>query len=325
MKGAEAGESMSDACGISKSFTMIEFNGAVPLLSFKPASMKARPRQRATPLVMASIAGVLLSILAGPCRAQDVSAWDKDLQSAMRLISGTNVKESAPLRAGIELRLEPGWDTYWRYPGDSGVPPIFDFTGSDNVKSVTVLWPAPQRFPDGAGGNSIGYLRGVIFPLRVTPQEPAKPVTLKAKASYAVCEKLCVPAEGKAELELTPGPASEDKALAAAEARVPKSVALGAPGAMAIRSLHRDVANGRPRVVVDITAPDGVAIDLFAEGPTPDWALPLPQPVAGGPPGTRRFAFDIDGIPPGAKIEGALLTLTATDGEKAIEVKAPLD
>ena len=61
-----------------------------------------------------------------------------------------------PLRAGIELRLAPGWKTYWRYPGDSGIPPRFDFAKSRNVKSVTVRWPAPQRLTDESG-TSIGY------------------------------------------------------------------------------------------------------------------------------------------------------------------------
>ena len=135
--------------------------------------------------------------------------------------------------------MQPGWKTYWRYPGDSGVPPVFDFAASDNVKSVTVLWPAPVRFADG-GGNSIGYKGGVIFPLRVVPLEPGKPVTLRLNLDYAVCETLCVPAKGKAELELTDATGSQEAALKSAEARVPKPVALG-------RGLFADTAQGLAR------------------------------------------------------------------------------
>ena len=58
------------------------------------------------------------------------------------------------LRAGIEIKLQPGWHTYWRYPGDSGVPPRFDFSGSDNVASVKVLYPAPHLFTDETGNTS---------------------------------------------------------------------------------------------------------------------------------------------------------------------------
>src|SRR5271155_4609856 len=103
--------------------------------------------------------------------AQSATRWEKELHAAARLIGGAAIEsgEARLLRAGIEIRLDPGWKTYWRYPGDSGVPPTLDFTGSENVKSVTALWPAPERFSDGAGGHSIGYRGDVVLPLRVVP------------------------------------------------------------------------------------------------------------------------------------------------------------
>jgi DsbC/DsbD-like thiol-disulfide interchange protein len=287
--------------------------------------MKAGPNQRWASLAIAAALGVFLG--AGASYADDASAWDTDLHSALRLVSGPAAQPGTTplLRAGIELRLEPGWKTYWRYPGDSGVPPVFDFTGSENVKSATVLWPAPRRFPDGAGGNSIGYNGGVTFPVHVMPQEPDKPVLLRLKVSYAICEKLCVPAEGKAELNLISAASPENASLAAAEARVPRPRALATAGSLIIRSVHRDPENGRSRVVVNVVAPQAATVDLFAEGPTSDWALPLPEPLPGAPPGGRRFAFDIDGVPADAKIQGALLKLTLVADDDAIEVSTPLD
>jgi len=227
-------------------------------------------------------------------------------------------------RAGIEIRLDPGWKTYWRYPGDSGVPPSFDFAGSTNLKSVTVLWPAPQKFPDGAGGFSIGYTGGVVLPLRVMPQDAAKPTSLRVKAAYAVCEKLCVPAEAMAEIMLPGQPGSHEADLAAAEARVPRPVAPGTEGSLGIRSVHREGAGADARVVVAVMAPADARVELFVEGPTPNWALPLPEPIA-SPPGNHRFAFKLDGLPPGAHARGALLTITAVSGDTAIEVPAHLD
>src|SRR5271156_1068152 len=120
--------------------------------------------------------------------------------------------------AGIELRLGAGWKTYWRYPGDSGVPPRFDFSKSTNVKSVTVRWPAPHRFTDESGA-SIGYKGGVLMPLDIVPANPAQPVTLRIALEYAICERICIPAVGSAALGL--GAASSfDAALAAAQAQV---------------------------------------------------------------------------------------------------------
>lgn len=275
--------------------------------------------------VQASLLSLAVILGATGCSApprEDVSGWATDLHSAARLIAGTSRADF--LRAGIELRLDPGWKTYWRYAGDSGLPPQFDFAGSENVKSATVLWPAPQRFADGAGGNSIGYLGGVIFPVHVVAADPAKPVKLRLKMNYGVCEKICVPAEAKATLLLAASPASQETALAAAEARVPKPVMPG-EGPLSIRAAHFEPSKDRGRVIVDVVAPAGANVDLFAEGPAPDWSLPLPQPI-GVPNGTtRRFAFDVDGLPPGASIKGARLKLTLVAGDQAIETMVNLD
>jgi len=268
---------------------------------------------------------LLLVPIAVPAQAADASAWDKDMHSAMRLIAagaaGASRSGPATLRAGIEIRLDPGWKTYWRYPGDSGVPPRFTFTGSENVKNVTVKWPAPHRFSDD-GGQSIGYKEHIILPLSVEPQDASKPARLRLAIDYAVCEKLCVPAEGKAELTLTRERTAHDATVAAAEAVVPQRRALGDTSAVAIRAVRRD---GPGRIAVDVAAPDGTEVDLFAEGPTEAWALPLPEPVAGAPAGLKRFAVTLDGLPPGTKAEGATLTFTAVAGAAAIEVPYRLD
>src|SRR5437870_4111968 len=121
-------------------------------------------------------------------RAQDASPWQKDGHSAVRLLAGS--RSGAVLLGGIAFQLQPGWKTYWRTPGDSGVPPRFDFSKSDNVEAVTVLWPAPLKFDDGAGGVSLGYHDNIVLPLRIVPKNVDKPVTLRAVINYAVCEKL---------------------------------------------------------------------------------------------------------------------------------------
>lgn len=290
------------------------------LHSSRPVSNKA---QRLQPLAAFSLAILLAVTSAG--RAQDASAWDNDQRSGLRLIAGSAGNGTPLLRAGIEMRIDPGWKTYWRYAGDSGLPPSFDFSGSDNVKSVTVLWPAPKRFPDGAGGNSIGYTGAVIFPLQVVPKDAGTPVTLRLKADYGVCQNICIPATGKAQLRLSGGRSVEDAALADAEARVPKKAALGAPGPLSVHSARREASGPRQRVIVDVSAPDGADVNLFAEGPTPQWSLPLPEPVESGSGGIRRFAFDIDGVPPGASIAGAAITLTLSAGDEAVEVTTHLD
>jgi DsbC/DsbD-like thiol-disulfide interchange protein len=258
-------------------------------------------------------------------QAQDASDWDTQPHSAVRLIAGSWSKSSDAtfLRAGVEIKLQPGWKTYWRDPGDSGVPPEFDFSKSGNVKSVTVLWPAPERFPDGAGGNSIGYLDHVVLPLRIVPENPARQTSLQLKLGYDICGNMCVPAEANLKLPLgTDG--AEEAVIEKAEIRVPRHVALGPGKGLAVLSVHREPGDAHERVVVEVAAPSDSPVDLFAEGPTSDWSLPLPE-AANNKGATRRFTFDLDGLPPDAHAQGAMLTLTAVSGDDAIEVSTHLD
>lgn len=274
---------------------------------------------------VAVLAVAALALTAPAARAADASPWDADARAGMRLIAASTRAGDASVRGGVELKFAPGWKTYWRYPGDSGVPPRFDFTGSQNVKSLTIGWPAPHRFSDESG-TTIGYKADVIFPLRIVPQDPAKPVLLRLTLDYAVCEKLCVPASGSAELALDREASAHDDALAAAEAAVPKPARLGDEAPLAVRAVRRERGGDHPRVVVDVAAPPG-PLDLFAEGPTPEWALPVPAPADGAPPGLHRFVFVLDGLPPGAHPEGATLKLTLVSGSGAgaIEVETHLD
>jgi DsbC/DsbD-like thiol-disulfide interchange protein len=295
-----------------------------------------------------------LATTAPSASAQDASNWDGQAHSAARLIAGALSKNhDAPFfRAGIEIRLDPGWQTYWRDPGDSGAPPTFDFSSSENLKSVNVLWPAPERLPDGAGGNSIGYRDHVILPLHVVPTEGAKQTLLRLKFEYDICSNICIPVESNLALNLS-GDGAEDAAIEQAEIRVPRPVALGQqarteatpdraqPSAqtgqdaaaertdqhrerLAILGVHRQPSDAHDRVVVDVAAPEGAPVDLFVEGPTPDWSLPLPQ-LGAADGAVRHFEFELEGLPPDAKAEGAALTLTAISGDDAIEVIAHLD
>ncbi|HEV2098645.1 MAG TPA: protein-disulfide reductase DsbD domain-containing protein [Stellaceae bacterium] len=272
--------------------------------------------------VIASIGGV------SQAQAQDASPWQKEAHAATRLLAGMAHKTAATtvLRAGIEIRLESGWRTYWRYPGDSGAPPSFDFAGSQNVQSAQVEFPAPERFADGAGGYSIGYADDVILPVRVIPADATRPVSLHVKVDYEACGTLCVPHKAAFDMTLT-GQGTDEATLEKVEQRVPKRTAPGAraDNALAILSVHREPGGAHERVAVEVAAPPGAPVELFAEGPTPEWALPLPEPAGPAQGPTRRFTFDLDGLPPGAEARGATLTLTAVSGDDAIEVPDHLD
>jgi DsbC/DsbD-like thiol-disulfide interchange protein len=262
----------------------------------------------------------LASSLAIEARAQDASPWQRGTHSAVRLLAGS--RSGSVLLGGIAVQLDPGWKTYWRTSGDSGVPPRFDFSKSDNIEAVTVLWPAPLKFDDGAGGTSLGYHNQVVLPLRIVPKITDRPVTLRADISYAVCEKICIPVEASIVLAFASVASTEDSVLFAALDTVPKPASVGDPNPLTIRDVKRE---GKSTVLVDVVAPDARTVNLFVEGPTPDWGLPVPKLLEHSPPGVKRFAFELEGVPPGINPEGAALKLTLVSGERSYEFNINLE
>ena len=105
------------------------------------------------------------------------------------------------LQAGILIELEPEWKTYWRMPGDTGIPPQFDWAGSKNTNAIEVMFPVPSRFRD-VSGESIGYHNKVLFPVSIKPQNADDTVQLQLNMFFAVCKEICIPAKAKADLLL---------------------------------------------------------------------------------------------------------------------------
>lgn len=256
--------------------------------------------------------------------APPASAWSRDLKSAARLIAGASTGSggSLILSAGLEITLEQGTKTYWRTPGDSGVPPHFDWSGSTNVAEVTVRWPAPMRFADG-NGFSIGYKQAVILPLDILPRDPALPVNLNLKLDYAVCEQVCIPAKGEATLALTAGPAADpalNDRIERSRDRVPMREFQGL--GLAVTGIDHSGARPVALLTAIVSASDGT-VDLFAEGPDSRWALPLPEALDNEGP-VRRFKLDLDGVPRGADPLAQPLTFTLVAGTRAIETTLTL-
>lgn len=119
-------------------------------------------------------------------------AWAEDPLVQGEILHGWQTKGQHQI-AGLHLRLAPGWKTYWRSPGDAGIPPAFDWSGSDNVQAVRIHWPAPHVFTLN-GLTTIGYTGDVVLPLEITPIDAARPVRLRGGVEMGVCSDICVPA-----------------------------------------------------------------------------------------------------------------------------------
>jgi DsbC/DsbD-like thiol-disulfide interchange protein len=259
-------------------------------------------------------AALAAGLLPSAARPDDASPWKEGFHSRARLISGG--VENGRLLAGIEIVLDQGFKTYWRTPGESGLPPRLDWTGTSNVSATDIRWPAPRRMED-AGGVVYGYGDRVILPVLVTPEDAGAPARLNLVAEYGVCKDICIPA--RAELELTlSGDGSHRASIEQALAAVPRQQPLGAEGTPSILAVT-PVSGDKPGLAVEVRVSPGAKPSLFAEGPE-DWYL---SPSAGTQKG-NRFIVTVDERPKEASGPVSLrFTLVADDA--AIETEVRLD
>ncbi|MGQ7792275.1 protein-disulfide reductase DsbD domain-containing protein [Faunimonas sp. B44] len=235
------------------------------------------------------------------------SAWTPIPEGKLRLLLVRGPGDE--LKGGVEIALEPGWHTYWRNPGDAGVPPQFDFSGSANVERVEVRFPAPERYDDGTSVSAV-YRDHVVIPLAISPRR-AGAVTLKMSAMLGVCAEICIPTDAEAEVTLAAESAGDPVAkaqLALFERMVPGGPK---PGQFDIGG----ITVGPDAISVEVIAPAGADPELFVDGPS-DWFLGQPERVAQD--GERfRYTIAINGRP---TAEGArTIRFVATSAGSAIE------
>lgn len=220
------------------------------------------------------------------------------------LISGG--REGSVWQVGILVELEPEWKTYWRMPGDSGIPPQFDWAGSENSAAIEVGFPVPRRFND-AGGETIGYHDQVVFPVFVKPEKPDAAVRLQLSMFFAVCKDVCIPAKAKAEAALDASAANP--LLAAWQKRLPRLAA--AEGSLFVTAARFDTRENRPALVLSLK---GQAQDIFVESETSAY---FEKPRFNS--STGEAWLPIANLKDAATLRGVLLTLTLSSGDSGIE------
>jgi DsbC/DsbD-like thiol-disulfide interchange protein len=261
----------------------------------------------------AVVLGVLGASLVSASATEISSPWVSGHNFRTRLVAGSVTKGgSTPQHvAGIEIRLTEGWKTYWRMPGDAGgIPPNFNWAGSTNLAGAKVLFPAPQRLADAAG-DSVGYKDGVVFPVHVTPRNPAQPVELKLALEYGICREICVPVEAKLSLLIPPDNSdSMPAAIATALEGVPRASGAYRKTDPDLVRATATLSGEKPSLVFEVAFPGGTAgADLFIEAPDGLY-VGLPQSVAQSSNGVLRFEVELaNGISP-EELRGKTLLVT---------------
>lgn len=218
--------------------------------------------------------------------------------------------------AALKLDLPAGWHTYWRSPGEAGIPPRFDWSGSGNLQSVLFHWPTPTVF-DLNGYRTLGYEDALVLPIEFRPAAPGAPMHVSAKIQLGVCNEVCVPVEIDVASELAAG-AAKDPAIMAALGDSPFD------GSKAgVTASHCTVAPLEDGVRVTNTIrlpPQGTAEFAVVEAPSADvWVQPVSSERSG-----RDLTTVVDMVPPEAQpfaLDRAGIVITVFGGVRPVEVK----
>ncbi len=143
--------------------------------------------------------------------------------------------EGGTQMAAIRIELAPGWKTYWRAPGDAGIPPRFSWQGSENLAGFAPHWPVPDVFVQN-GLRSVGYDGAVTIPIELRPQDPTAPIHVEGEMEIGVCLDICIPATIAFSAELPPAPGADNKVIRAALADRPMTEGEAGVGAVICRT-----------------------------------------------------------------------------------------
>ncbi|MFN6952019.1 MAG: protein-disulfide reductase DsbD domain-containing protein [Albidovulum sp.] len=238
-----------------------------------------------------------LASAAFPALAQELSAnvISARLREGWRTASGTQM-------AALELKLAPGWKTYWRAPGEGGIPPQFDWRGSTNIGSVAFHWPKPEVF-DLNGMRIFGYRDALVLPIEIRPAEPGQPVRVRAEIDLGVCKEICMPMTVAVTADL-PSAGTPDPVIGAALANGPEPAA--AAGVTAVRCTAEPIRDGlrlTSHLAMPRLGPDEIAVVELADADV--WVSPTRTQREGGelsatadlvPAEAKPFALDRSGV-----------------------------
>ncbi len=251
--------------------------------------------------------------------------WVSDGAVKARLVAavdGTGALASLPL--GLDIRMQPGWKTYWRSPGEAGLPPKLSLADGAITTKAQFSWPLPQRF-SLLGLQTFGYENEVVLPFQEGMAQKGAPAAISATADLLVCAQVCVPHTLHLTLNLPAGPAIPGNEAQLIN-RFANLVPNGSQGSGLKITAARLLGHGAgAALVVDASAPQPFhAPDIFPESKT--LAFGAPQVILSDAARRARITLPILHQPPGQGLSTATpLRLTLVDGHRFIEARPKLE
>jgi DsbC/DsbD-like thiol-disulfide interchange protein len=219
--------------------------------------------------------------------------------------------------AALKITLKDGWKTYWRVPGEGGIPPQFDWSGSENIKAVAIHWPTPKVFEIN-GLQSYGYSDEFILPLSLEVGDANRPLRLKAAVSMGVCETVCVPINLQFDAQLNGDFSDRDSRILAAMADHPRPASEAGIGPA--RCEFEPISDGM-RVTANIAMAD-MESDTVAVFELPDpliWISPSESHQAGS-----VLTSSAEMVPPSAQpfsLSRSDIRITLLSGDRAYDIQ----
>lgn len=255
--------------------------------------------------------------------ASAASEWVATDFARVRLVSATlGVGQQTHLKLGIQIELEPEWKTYWRHPGEAGIPPRFNWDKSENLNGVEVSWPAPSRYTS-YGLETIGYKDEIVLPVTATLARPGVALNIGLALDYAVCRDICVPLSANLSLPVPEGVSSDTPYAGLIRrffARVPTKIT-GDPEGSAPRltklAVETDGKDLKIRGVVSGFENAGDP-DVFVEAGE-DFGFGPPEIITGQEPGIFEFVVPVHRYRKNLVLAGRSAGVTVVAGGKAYE------
>lgn len=200
---------------------------------------------------------------------------DRRMREAVQvdLLPGWRTEQGTQM-AALRIRLEPGWKTYWRAPGEAGIPPTFDWRGSSNVTAARIHWPVPEMMSSN-GLRSIGYHGQVVLPVEFTLADPGAPARIEGEIDLGVCEEICVPMQVEVEGTL---PVAGERSPDILAALVDQPVSAEEAGVREVSCALEDAESGMKltvRIMMPPLAAQGGSETVVVEPGMPGvWASP---------------------------------------------------
>jgi DsbC/DsbD-like thiol-disulfide interchange protein len=152
-------------------------------------------------MTMFKQAGLALSLLLWALPAQAASsAWFDTEGGRIRLVTTGSPAPDGTFRGALQIDVAPGWKTYWRDPGDAGVPPQITFSPASGITAADVGFPVPKRFDDGTT-HWAGYEWPITLALTLHTAAGSAPGLLEADVFLGLCQSICIPVQAKLTLD----------------------------------------------------------------------------------------------------------------------------